>query len=40
MSHAEYEFMGNLAFVIFFVALFITFGYMMYDQKKQNEKKN
>ena len=36
----DYESMGQLAFVIFFVAIFILFGAMVYDQKKQKEKKN
>lgn len=35
MSH---EFMGNLAFIIFFASIFIMFGFMIYDQKKQHEK--
>lgn len=40
MNGLDYETMGRLAFAILFIALFIFFGAMMYDQKKQNEKKN
>lgn len=38
MSHAEYEFMGQLAFVIFIVAISAMFGYMIYDLKKDEKK--
>ena len=35
---ANNEFMGNVAFIILIVSLFSMFGYMLYDQKKQQEK--
>ena len=35
---ANYEFMGNLTFIIFIGGLLILFGFMVYDQKKQQEK--
>ena len=34
----NYEFMGNLAFIILIGSILILFGAMVYDQKKQQEK--
>lgn len=34
----NYEFMGVMTFVIFISSLIIMFGFMLYDQKKQQEK--
>ena len=34
----DYESMGILSFIIFISALIIMFGFMVYDQKKQQEK--
>ncbi len=34
----SYEFMGIISFVIFISSLVIMFGFMVYDQKKQQEK--
>lgn len=39
MSHAEYEFMGILTFIIFIGGISVMLGYMAYDLK-QKEKKN
>ena len=34
----NYEFMGVMSFIIFISALISMFGFMVYDQKKQQEK--
>ena len=34
----NYEFMGVMSFIIFISSLIIMFGFMLYDQKKQQEK--
>ena len=35
----NYEFMGNLAFIILIGSILILFGAMVYDQKKQEKHK-
>jgi preprotein translocase subunit YajC len=34
----NYEFMGVMTFIIFISSLIAMFGFMVYDQKKQQEK--
>ncbi len=39
MLNLDYETMGQISIIIFLIAIFSLFGYMMYDQKKQEEKR-